>query len=411
MPVTDVRFDDTYFLDPHAFYRRVQQQGPLHRFTTPSGVHGWLVTSEALARAVLTDPRIGKGRDTMLGVSADDTDPSPRQRLLRSGTEWVVTHMLGSDPPEHTRLRKAAADPFSHRAITELQPRIDSLAKEFVDRIDPATATVDLVPALACPLPVAVICEILGISARHQRRIERSSAVLSDVTVASGSELRRASIDFVRLIVPYFVLRRLRPRNDLISSLNRQMSTGEISSKEALSTVALLLIAGHETTSNLILATMLALLRNPQELQRVRSDRARLNAVIDEALRTDPPLPVATLRQAHTTLDLSGQRITRGELLMVSLLAANRDPEFNSLPETFDPDRPARHISFGTGIHHCLGARLARVEATAALTHLLDRYPEIELAVPPSELSWRHSVFFRHLQSLPVDLTPGARPQ
>ncbi|WP_280363516.1 cytochrome P450 family protein [Nocardia wallacei] len=408
MPTSDVTFDDVYFRDPHQFYRDVHQQGSLHRFTTPAGVHGWLVTGEHLARTVLTDPRIGKGRDTMLGVSgADATDLGVRERLLRYATEWVVTHMLGSDPPEHTRLRRAVSDYFSPRAVTELTPRIDALTTGFVDAM-PSGGPVDLVEKLACPLPVAVICEITGIPQRHRARIEKSSAVLSDVTVADARQLRSASLDFVRLIVPHLAARRIRPRDDLITTLTKQMTTGQMSPKEALSTVALLLIAGHETTANLITSTLLALLRNPDELTRVRSDSARISAVIDETLRTEPPLPVATLRQAHTDLDLDGERINQGELLMVSLLAANHDPETVSDADTFDPDRPARHLSFGTGIHHCLGARLARVEATIAVSRLLEQYPHIRLATSPESLRWRRSIFFRHLDSLPVLLTPEA---
>lgn len=405
MSTETVSFDEAYFRDPHQFYRQVQQRGPMHRFITPAGVRGWLITGEPLARAVLTDPRIGKGRDTMLGVSAADaSDIGLKQRLLRYGTEWVVTHMLGADPPEHGRLRRAVADHFSPTAVTALMPRVEGFTTEFLDAMDPAAA-VDLVPALACPLPVAVICHITGISREYQRRIERSSAVLSDVTVADARELRRASIDFARLILPHFAARRVRPREDLITSLTRQMASGDVNLKEALSTVALLLIAGHETTSNLILGTILALLRDPDELDRVRRDPTRITAVIDETLRTEPPLPVATLRQAHADLELADHQVKRGELLMVSLLAANHDPETIDDPYTFDADRVSHHMSFGVGIHHCLGARLARVEAMTAVTGILDRYPHIRLAVPSDSLRWRRSIFFRRLESLPVSLT------
>ncbi|MFF0494367.1 cytochrome P450 [Nocardia sp. NPDC004068] len=402
MPTETVIFDDTYFRDPHQFYRDVHRRGPIHRFVSPVGVRGWLVTSQTLAHGVLTDPRIGKGRDTMLGVSAaSGADVGWRSRLLRYGTEWVVTHMLAADPPDHARLRRAAADRFSPPAVDALVPRIEAFASELVDAIDPS-GPVDLVPALACPLPVAVICSITGISPRHEHRIERSSAVLSDVTVAEAAELRWASADFARLIVPHFAARRLRPREDLITDLVR---SAEVNLKEGLSTVALLLIAGHETTSNLILGALLALLRRPEEFARVRADPARLGAVIDETLRTDPPLPVATLRQAHTDLDLAGHRIARGELLMVSLLAANLDPQNSSGTEPFDPDRPARHMSFGAGIHHCLGARLARAEAVTALRCLLNRYQHLSLAAPIETLRWRRSIFFRRLESLPVHLS------
>ncbi|BAW06176.1 cytochrome P450 [Nocardia seriolae] len=166
-----VTFDDSYFVDPHEFYREVQRRGPIHRFVTPSGVQGWLVTGDRLARTVLTDPRISKSRDTMLGVSsADETEIRLRQRVLRRGTEWVVSHMLGSDPPDHTRLRNAVADFFTPAAVAALLPRIDALAAEFVDSMDPG-APVDLVSALACPLPVAMICEITGLPRKHHGRI------------------------------------------------------------------------------------------------------------------------------------------------------------------------------------------------------------------------------------------------
>ncbi|WP_157390406.1 cytochrome P450 [Nocardia terrae] len=404
MSLTSVTFDEAYFRDPHDFYRQIHDDGPVHRFETPSGVHGWLITGDPMARKVLTDPRIGKGRDTMLGVSSDDASAGFRQRLLRYGTEWMVTHMLGSDPPDHTRLRRAVADFFTPRAVAAMEPRIHALATGLIDSMDSAEP-VDLVAALACPLPVAVICEITGIDSRHQQRIERSSAILSDVTVAEARQLRGASIDFARLILPYFAARRVRPKSDLITALTQQISTGEVNLKEALSTVALLLIAGHETTSNLILGTVLSLLRSPEETDRVLTEPDRLDAILDEALRADPPLPVATLRQAHTDLIIAGQRIRRGELLMVSLLAANQDPESTTDPDRFDPDRPARHLSFGTGIHYCLGARLARAEATAAISTLLHRYPHMQLATAPTELRWRRSLFFRRLEALPVRLT------
>lgn len=404
MSLTSVTFDEAYFRDPHDFYRQLLDDGPIHRFETPSGVHGWLITGDHMARKVLTDPRIGKGRDTMLGVSDDGAAAGLRQKFLRYGTEWMVTHMLGSDPPDHTRLRRSVADFFTPRAVTAMEPRIHSLAAGLIDSMD-STEPVDLVSALACPLPVAVICEITGIDGRNRQRIERSSAILSDVTVAEPRQLRSASIDFARLILPHFAARRIRARDDLITALTQQISKGEINLKEALSTVALLLIAGHETTSNLILGTLLSLLSHPAEIQRVLTEPDRLDAILDETLRIDPPLPVATLRQAHTELDIAGQQIRRGELLMVSLLAANQDTESFTDPATFDPDRPVHHLSFGTGIHYCLGARLARTEAAAAISLLLQRFPHMQLATAPRELRWRRSLFFRRLESLPVRLT------
>lgn len=393
MPAETVIFDDTYFRDPHGFYGQVRQSGPIHRFATPSGVHGWLVTSEDLVRTVLTDPRIGKGRDTMLGVTvADEERTEWRSTVLRHAAEWVVTHMLGSNPPDHARLRDAVARHFTPPAVTDLTPRIEALTRGLLDAISPK-ATADMVRALASPLPVSVICHITGIPVTVRRRLERSSAALSDVTVTTKQEQRRAAIDFASIILPRLAQRRLRPRDDVLSTLARQVTDGRLSLKEALSTMALLLIAGHETTANLIAGSLLALLRDPAEYARVREDPARLGSVVDETLRADPPKPVATLRQARTDIDLAGQRVRKGELLMASLLAGN-----------FDVGRAAGHMAFGAGIHHCLGARLARTEATIALAQIVERYPNMRLAVPAESLRWRRSIFFRRLESLPVHL-------
>lgn len=401
MTIRTVHFDETYFRDPHTAAAELAAAGPIHRFTSPSGTRGWLITGGELAYAVLNHPDIGKSPEAMIGGPGQGHSGSVAA-VRRAAGRALVSHMLGTDPPDHARLREAVAEAFTPRAVGRLAPRIAAYTAQLIDDIDPR-APVDLVAALGFPLPVRVICHILGLPDRHVRRIGRASSVLSDVIVATPDELRSAAVDFARLLIPRLALRRLRPRDDLLTEVAQQWRRRRLSPSEALSTVALLLVAGHETTSNLITNTLLALLQHPGELGRLRADPARLDAVIEETLRYDPPVPTTTLRAARRPLELAGQSIRPDEWLMVSLLAAHRDPATVSHPEQFDPGRkPNRHLAFGHGIHYCLGARLARAETRTAITQLLARYPEISLAVPADQLRWRQSVVFRRLEELPV---------
>lgn len=211
--------------------------------------------------------------------------------------------------------------------------------------------------------------------------------------VARPDELRTAALDFARLILPALALRRIRPRVDLLTELKRQVRCRELGVREALSAVGLLLVAGHETTTSLLASTLLHLVREPGELARVRVDPARLDAVIEETLRYDPPLPSTTLREARRLLELGGQRIRPGEWIMVSLLAAHHNATAERDADRFDADRkPNRHIASGYEIHFCLGAQLARAEVRIVLRTLLARYPNPALAVPKADLRWRASV-------------------
>ncbi|AHH21462.1 putative cytochrome P450 [Nocardia nova SH22a] len=400
---TIVRFDDTYFRDPHAAAARWAAAAPIHRFVSDSGTEGWLITGYELARTALVDPAIAKNPDTMIGGTA--RPDSVAARLRRAAARQVTTHMLGTDPPGHSRLRGSVAEAFTPRAVEALEPWLDNRAAHLVDDMDPGSP-VDIVTALAFPLPIGLLCHILSLPERHLDRIGRASSVLSDVLVADPDELRVAAIDFTRFILPRLIGRAVRPREDLLGAVAAQMRRRELSISEALSTIALLLIAGHETTTSLIASTVYRLLHHPGELDRVHDDPARLDAVIDETLRHDPPLPATTLRVAHEPLQLAGQDIRPGEWIMVSLLAAHHDPALHVTAETFDPGRkPNRHLAFGYGVHYCLGARLARLETRIALRRLLDRYPKLALAAE-SDPVWRRSVTFRRLEHLSVRLEP-----
>lgn len=387
-------FDNDYHRDPAAFYASLVAAGPLHRFTAPdSGITGWLVTGHELAREALTHPELGKDRDTMTGAAAPPCGLSGR--LQRMATGWLVSHMLGSDEPGHSRLRNTVADIFTPRAVTALQSRIDHHTRRLLDAIDPA-GPVDLVCALAFPLPVAVITELFGIPDRHRDTIARSSAVLGDITVVTPAQQRRSGLAFTRLILPRLMARRLRPTGDLLTALARRHRAGDITLPEALSTAALLLIAGHETTTSLVAAILVALLRNPTDLDRARCDPTHLDQLIEGTLRTHPPVPVTTLRTARRPLQLAETTIAPGEFVMISLQAANIDR-----PDT------AKHLSFGHGVHYCLGAHLARAETRTAVAELLQRWPRIASVADIDDLPRRRSILFHRYERLPVLLDPS----
>ena len=396
-----ITFDDSYFRDPHEFYLHLQSSGVVHKFTAPSGTSGWVVTDRDLARTALSHPSLGKGHAAMTG---SQSSAGLIGRLHRMATSYVITHMLGSNPPDHARLRKAASRWFSPAAVDDLTPTIEALTADLI-RSMRTQAAPDLVRDFAFTLPVQVICRILGVDDRHSARIGECSRVLSDVVVADPNELRRAAVDIARLILPTLAMRRFRPQDDLISDLAGQQRAGELATKEALSTIALLLIAGHETTSSLIVNAMLALTGDSELKARAARDPQALDQVIEETLRIEPPLPVTTLREALEPLTLGGQHIGKGEMVMVSVLAANLDAKTATDPTSFDAARAVqRHMSFGYGIHYCLGAGLARREAHVAISQLLLAFPEIELAIDRDDVSWRRSVFFRRADELPISI-------
>ncbi|WP_405164756.1 cytochrome P450 [Nocardia sp. NBC_01499] len=402
--VQDVTFDDRYFQEPAAFVRQLALAGPIHRFTAPHRVTGWMITNYELARTVLTHPAVIKTPGTMVGLRSNGGPRTLRQRIDQTLGSYMLTHMLATDPPDHDRLRRVAADSFTPRAIAERIPRITDIADKLIDTMDP-TQPVDLVPALGVPLPVQIIAEIIGIPARHSARIGKSSQVLGDVLSSSVNELNRAAFDFSQIILTSFASHKLRRRDDLLSILVDEMRRGQVRLNETTSTIALLLIAGHETTTSLIANTVLNLLENPAELDRARTGPQALEAIIDETLRIDPPQPTATLRLTAEPVTLGGQDIAAGEWIMVSLLAAGHDPNATDNPEIFDSTRkPRRSLPFGHGIHFCLGAQLARTEARIAITQLLTRYPDIALAADRQSLRWRRSIQFQRLETLPVTL-------
>ncbi|OBI98604.1 cytochrome P450 [Mycobacterium asiaticum] len=326
-------------------------------------------------------------------------DPS-----LRKGTP---PSFLFLDPPDHTRLRKLVSKAFAPKVVNALQPEISALVDGLLDRIA-EQGSFDVVADFAYPLPVAVICRLLGVPIEDEPQFSHASAVLAksldpfftdeqsdelNESLGAGAGLR----DYLHGLIAQ---RRSRPGDDLLSALVAVNESGDqLTEEEIVSTCVLLLVAGHETTVNLIGNAILAMLREPRQWTALAADPTRAAAVVEETLRYDPPVQQLS-RIALDPMTIGGIDVARGEVLMLLLAAAHRDPAEFDRPDVFDPDRPAlRHLGFGRGAHYCLGAPLARLEASVALSAVTARFPDARLAGDPR---YKANVTLRGLSALTV---------
>ncbi|OKI12880.1 cytochrome P450 [Streptomyces sp. CB03911] len=378
--------------DPYAAYAGVRAAGPVQAVPAgPGGHSGYLVTGYAEARQALADPRLSK--DTAAFFADRD---SPRR------LHPAVAHtMLATDPPHHTRLRRLVTKAFSTGAVAGLRPFIQQTTDTLLDRW-PVGGEADLVADLAVPLPVAVICELLGVPADDRAQVRR----WSDELFAAGAPGRvdAASHAVAGYLTDLVAARRLRPGNALLDRLiAARDGEDRLDEEELVSLAALLLVAGHETTTNHLGNAVLALLLHPTELARLRADPDAIATALDELLRFDSPVSTATFRFSTEPVTLGDTEIPAGVPVLVALGAANRDPGRFPSPDLLDLDREAAgHLAFGHGIHRCLGAPLARAEAEIALRAVLTRFPRLRLAVPADQVRWRHTRLVRGPVSLPV---------
>ncbi len=382
--------------DPYPQYRRLREHAPMLR--GPLGY--WVLSRYADIAAVLRDPRFGVGVDEaslMLAMTQDGPGIATMVELSR----W----MLFRDPPDHTRLRGLVSKAFTPRALEAVRPRVVEIVKGLVDNIA-GRGEADLITDLALPLPVTVISELLGLPIEdHAQAREWAEAIAQAldpvVTEEHTTRADRAVAGLAAYIGGVVAERRRDPGPDLLSRLiEAEDGAGHLSEAELISTVSLLFGAGHETTRNLIGNGMLALLRNPGELLRLREDPSLIRSAVEELLRYDSPVQLAG-RGARADVVIGGERIAAGEPMMLLIGAANRDPAQFPDPDRLDIGRQdVKMLSFGGGIHFCLGAMLARTEAQVAIGTLLARVAHIELAT--EDLAWRPHITLRGLSSLPV---------
>ncbi|HWS36973.1 MAG TPA: cytochrome P450 [Actinoplanes sp.] len=387
--------DQKFINDPHPAYADLRRSGPVRRVALPSGLNAWLVTRYEDARRVLADPRLTKAMP-VTGVSAGGQPPL---------TAAISQHMLAVDPPDHTRLRRLVSAAFTVRRIEALRPRIEEIATELLDAVE-GRDEIDLIDTFAFPLPIQVICELLGVPAEDRDDFREWSTVIVTGSLA-GDRLAPAMQQMIAYIGKLIADRRAHGGDDLLAGLIQvRDSADRLTEQELSSMVFLLLIAGHETTVNLIGNGTYLLLGERERWERLGADRGLLDSAIEEFLRFEGPVETSTFRVAAEQLEIGGVTIEAGDPVIAVLLSANRDEERFPAAGDLQLDRPANpHLAFGHGIHYCLGAPLARLEARIAFTHLLDRFPGLRLAVAPEDLRWRPGTLLRGLWELPVRLS------
>ncbi|NUR87428.1 MAG: cytochrome P450 [Nonomuraea sp.] len=343
------------------------------RFPTPWGLEAWLVTRHADVRAVLSDhTRFSNARQRMIQLaSAKDMTPEQLEEL-RAG------NLLAFDPPEHTRLRKFLSGEFTLRRMRRLEPLVAGIVAEHLDAMEAKGPPADLVSSFALPIPSLVICDLLGVPYGDREDFQRRTGDLLNVglpperRLAASQEMRAYMTDLVERVIA-------EPGEELLGMLVREHGT-DLSAKELVGIGTLLLIAGHETTSNMLGLGTLALLRHPEQLELLRAEPERIDAAVEELLRWLSIVHSGTAKVTTTEVEIAGQRIGEGELVLCALPTANRDPNFLEDPDLLDISRGAAgHLAFGHGIHHCLGAPLARMELRTAFPALLSRFPGLRL--------------------------------
>ncbi len=396
--------------DPFPIYRRLRETAPVHRVKLPDGQMGWLVTRYDDVVRVLTDERFAK--DAFRVLSKEQLSKAPLlAKLMTPLLMPVARHMLNRDPPDHTRLRALVQQAFSPRLVEGMRGRIQTHADELFDRVE-RRGRMDLIADYALPIPTTVIAEMLGVPVADRHKFHRWSGAMLAAGATRFGLLRAmpSALRFMRYIRQLIKIRRADLREDLISALITAKDANEhLNDDELLSMILLLIVAGHETTVNLIASGTLALLQHPDQLERLRSDPALIKPAVEELLRFTAPVETATERFATEEVELAGVKIAQGALVIASIASANRDESQFAGPDTLDITRePSRHLAFGQGIHFCLGASLARLEGQTAIKTLLAHTSDLRLAVEPTALRWRSGLVLRGLKTLPVSFTPAA---
>jgi cytochrome P450 len=386
--------------NPHPVLAALREDSAIHKLTIrEAGAYPWLVTRYADCMALLKDERFTKDASKL----ERKRPPTETETAAMS----INHHMLTVDPPDHTRLRGLVHKAFTPRMIAALQTRIQEVADQLIDRMA-GKREIDLIADYAFVLPVTVIADLLGIPASDQDNFRRWSQtiVIGGLRGDRGDELAVAAMEFIMYFHEMFERRRAEPQDDLITALVQVEEAGDVlEPQELISMVFLLLVAGHETTVNLIGNGTLALLQHPDQLDLLRRKPELIDTAIEEMLRYDGPVGASTMRWALDDLEMDGKHIPKGAMVLASLLAANRDPAAFENPDMFDITRnPNKHIAFGHGIHYCLGAPLARLEGAIAMNTLLRRLPNLRLAARPDELEWNETLLLHGMKAMPVGL-------
>ena len=393
-------FTEQYFAHVHEFMATARAEEPVFLTFQLSGVPTWVVTRYDDVRALLTDDRLRKDSAQVSEIV--------RAKLVEAGHQPQLTSLFGpnmlmADPPDHSRLRLLLAKEFTARRIARLRPFTEGLADELLAALDGQDGPVDLAEGFAVALPALVISELLGVPAADRHQFQAWTGALLSGDPAQTAPANDAMEAYFKDLIK---AKSDQPGEDLLSAMTLASEQGDrLSAEELLSMAVLLLVAGHETTANLISAGIRRLLAEPGLADRLLAEP---QAVLEELLRLDSPVMLATTRFAAEDIEIGGVTIPKGELVALSVGSANRDAERFEHGDQLDLDRGARgHIAFGHGLHHCLGAPLARLEGEVALTALVRQFPDARLAVPVDQLPHRRVTIMNGYSEMPVLL--GAR--
>ncbi|MBO0656258.1 cytochrome P450 [Streptomyces triculaminicus] len=381
--------------DPHGTYARLREAGPVHRVTGPDGRPAWLVTRYDDVRRALADPRLSLDRRHALPGNYSGFSLPPA----------LDANLLNMDPPDHTRVRGLVVKAFTPGRVDRLRVPVRRVADELLDAVEAGDERrTDLLESYAGPLPIIVICDLLGVppDARQDFR------AWTDALITPDRERPHLMKEAVAGLMGYFTglirAKRAEPGDDLLSDLIAVRDGEDALSEDELTSLAfLILFAGYENTVHLIANAVLALLDHPRLLSELRANPDGLGAAVEELGRWDGPSPLAIRRFPLEDMEIGGVRVPAGETVLLSIASANRDPRHFPDPDRLDLRRErSGHLALGHGIHYCLGAPLARMETETALAALLERFKNMELDVPRDALRWRPAIRARGLISLPV---------
>lgn len=390
--------------NPYPLFAQLRAAHQLTRFTVNGNMTIWMVTRYEDAQEILKDTThfvkdMRKVAPPMFVESIFQGEGGESLRLLSQ-------HMLASDPPDHTRLRKLVSKAFTLRIVEQLRPRIQHITDELLDAVQPQ-GRMELIGDFAFPLPITVISELLGIPVEDRPKFRIWTSALFNISSNLFQPVRSVPVEaqmFADYLRKLIALRREHPTDDIVGRLVQVEEEGDrLSENELISMIFLLITAGHETTVNLIGNGTLALLQHPDQWHLLQQHPEYIESAVEELLRVTGPVMIATPRWCREEMELHGQTLHKGDMVLVALLAANEDPSHFPDPEQFDITREERqHLAFGKGIHACIGAPLARLEGQIAFSTLVRRMPNLRLAVDPDKLVWRGSLLLRGLDALPV---------
>jgi cytochrome P450 len=394
------KYDLAFRANPYPAYAQLRATDPVHRVTLPGGRGAWLVTRYEDAMAVLRDERFTSDWRNALTPGQMAQLPPPVLEVAK----LFKSNIFYRDPPDHARLRALVSKAFTPRLIGQMRGGIQVLADALLDVVQDK-GEMDLLDDYAFPLSANVIAELLGVSVEDRDKFRKwtDAAASGNGTLEYTEKILPDMRAFADYLCTAFEGKRKNPKDDLISALVHAEEVGYLPEDELLSMVVLLLIAGHETTANLIGTGMLALLQHPDQYEQLKNDPSLIKPAVEELLRYSSPTEKATERFAREDVAIGETVIPKGEMVLVVIAAANRDPERFQDPDTLNiAITHNKHLAFGAGIHHCLGAALARMEGQIAFSTLLHRMPNLRLKDPPESLDWRPGLIFHGLKRLPV---------